>query len=165
MSDNQRYQKIPEVDTTRRPSLGQKKSFTLGVSPRHVDSPMIELSQLDIDMELADGKSDRSSPIDSNEEHERSLTLAVNASWAVNWFLLIAKGITYVMSASKAVLAALVDSAVDLVSQAVLALAENYMSKFSPNYPVGRSRLEALSVIACAFIMSTASLEGKGPLH
>eukprot|EP01033_Poteriospumella_lacustris_P020953 gene20953-15460_t len=39
------------------------------------------------------------------------------------------------MSASKAVLAALVDSAVDLVSQAVLALAENYMSKFSPNYP------------------------------
>jgi hypothetical protein len=159
MSENHRYQKIPDVDTTRRPSLSQKKSFSLGVSPRHVDIPMIEMSPLDIDMEIADGKSGRSTPI-SDDEHERSLSLAVNASWAVNWFLLIAKGITYAMSASKAVLAALVDSAVDLVSQAVLALAENYMSKFSPNYPVGRSRLEALSVIACAFIMSTASLEG-----
>lgn len=165
MSENHRYQKIPDVDTTRRPSLSQKKSFSLGVSPRHIDTPMMEMSQLDIDMELAEGKSGRSSPVDSNEEHDRYLTLAVNASWAVNWFLLIAKGITYAMSASKAVLAALVDSAVDLVSQAVLALAENYMSKFSPNYPVGRSRLEALSVIACAFIMSTASLEGKSPLN
>eukprot|EP01040_Poterioochromonas_malhamensis_P017464 gene17464-20075_t len=159
MSENHRYQKIPDVDTTGHSSISQKKSFSLGVSPRHVDIPMIGMSPLDIDMELADGKSGRSSPIDSNDEHERSLSLAVNASWAVNWFLLIAKGITYALSASKAVLAALVDSAVDLVSQAVLALAENYMSKFSPNYPVGRSRLEALSVIACAFIMSTASLE------
>jgi divalent metal cation (Fe/Co/Zn/Cd) transporter len=34
------------------------------------------------------------------------------------------------------------------------------MSKHSPNYPIGRSRLEALSVIACACIMSMASVEG-----
>jgi divalent metal cation (Fe/Co/Zn/Cd) transporter len=48
---------------------------------------------------------------------------------------------------------------VDLVSQAVLSLADRYMNKHSPEYPVGRSRLEALSVIACAFIMSMASIE------
>ena len=57
------------------------------------------------------------------------------------------------------VTAALVDSAVDLVSQGVLSLAESYMMRHSPDYPVGRSRLEALSVMVCAFIMSFASLE------
>ena len=63
------------------------------------------------------------------------------------------------MSGSKAVLAALVDSAVDLASQAVLSLSELYINKHNPNYPVGRSRLEALSVIASAFIMTMASIE------
>ena len=33
------------------------------------------------------------------------------------------------------------------------------MMRHSPDYPVGRSRLEALSVMVCAFIMSFASLE------
>lgn len=84
---------------------------------------------------------------------------ANRASWVVNWFLLGAKAYVFAISSSKAVLAALVDSAVDLVSQAVLALADMYISKHSPDYPVGRSRLEALSVIACAFIMSMASVE------
>lgn len=31
--------------------------------------------------------------------------------------------------------------------------------RHSPDYPVGRSRLEALSVMVCAFIMSFASIE------
>jgi len=48
---------------------------------------------------------------------------------------------------------------VDLVSQAILSMANRYISKHSPDYPVGRSRLEALSVMACAFIMSMASIE------
>ena len=47
-----------------------------------------------------------------------------------------------------------------IIYQAVLALADSYMNKHSPYYPVGRSRLEALSVIACACIMSMASVEG-----
>jgi len=40
-------------------------------------------------------------------------------------------------------------------------MANRYISKHSPDYPVGRSRLEALSVMACAFIMSMASIEGE----
>ncbi len=93
--------------------------------------------------------------VDNNKYYE----FAVNASWAVNWFLLGAKLYAAIASSSKAVLAALADSAVDLVSQAVLSIADRYMNKHSPDYPVGRSRLEALSVIACAFIMSMASIE------
>ena len=33
------------------------------------------------------------------------------------------------------------------------------MSTHNPDYPVGRSRLEALGVICCAAIMSMASVE------
>lgn len=122
-------------------------------SAREIDTAMdleLDMRRMDIDPPKAD----------QNPDVARYISLAVNASWVVNWFLFGAKGFTYCISLSKAVLAALVDSAVDLVSQGVLALAETYMAKFSPDYPVGRSRLEALSVIACAFIMSTASLEG-----
>lgn len=87
------------------------------------------------------------------------LRLANNASWFVNWFLLVAKLYVVIVSASKAVAAALADSIVDLLSQGVLALAERYIRIHSPDYPVGRSRLEALSVLACAGIMSMASVE------
>ena len=48
---------------------------------------------------------------------------------------------------------------VDLASQMVLSMAEHFMTRTSPEYPVGRARLEALGVIGCAFIMSMASLE------
>mmetsp|Transcript_10411 Transcript_10411/g.14342 ORF Transcript_10411/g.14342 Transcript_10411/m.14342 type:complete len:402 (-) Transcript_10411:66-1271(-) len=92
-------------------------------------------------------------------DNSRSTKLATGASWLVNWFLLGAKIFVVAESSSKAVAASLADSAVDLVSQAVLALADSYMNKHSPYYPVGRSRLEALSVIACACIMSMASVE------
>ena len=34
-----------------------------------------------------------------------------------------------------------------------------YMHQHNPNYPVGRSRLEALSVLGCACIMTMASVE------
>ena len=85
---------------------------------------------------------------------------AINASWVVNWLLLIAKIAGFIFSKSKSVLASLVDSVVDLLSQLVLTYAEKYITQHSPDYPVGRSRLEALSVIACSFIMSMASVEG-----
>jgi cation diffusion facilitator family transporter len=95
----------------------------------------------------------------SSSTVSRDASLAMNISWVVNVLLLIIKAIAFVFSSSKAVLASLVDSIVDLLSQAVLAYAEKYISEHSPDYPVGRSRLEALSVIACAFIMSMASVE------
>jgi len=84
---------------------------------------------------------------------------ATSASWAVNWFLLFVKIYIVAVSGSKSVLAALVDSVVDLVSQAILSIAERYMTRYDSDYPVGRARLEALSVLACAFIMSLASIE------
>ena len=49
--------------------------------------------------------------------------------------------------------------AVDLASQLVLSVAEHSAGRYDPRFPIGRGKLEALAVIACASIMSVASLE------
>ncbi len=43
--------------------------------------------------------------------------------------------------------------------QAVIAWAEHEMSKADPRFPVGRARLEALGVLACACIMSVSAFQ------
>ncbi len=48
---------------------------------------------------------------------------------------------------------------VDLLSQMILKVADMYINKHSADYPVGRSRLEALSVLGCAGLMIVASVE------
>lgn len=107
--------------------------------------------------------------------------LATRASWVVNIILFLVKLVIAVASASKAVTASLIDSAgevsilnllfyyffilmlyyilVDLLSQAVLSSAEHNRRKLSADYPIGRSRLEALGVLACAAVMIFASVE------
>ncbi len=91
----------------------------------------------------------------------KAASLAMNVSLVINVTLLIIKVIAFIFSSSKAVLASLVDSLVDILSQLILVVAENFIVRHSPDYPVGRSRLEALSVLVCAFIMSMAAVEGK----
>ena len=43
--------------------------------------------------------------------------------------------------------------------QVVIAIAEKYMRSADPSYPVGRTRLEAVGVVACAVIMTIATIE------
>lgn len=62
----------------------------------------------------------------------------------VNIGLLLAKLVAFLATGSMSVLAALADSAVDVASQVVIAIAEYLMTRASDSYPVGRSRLEAL---------------------
>jgi cation diffusion facilitator family transporter len=84
---------------------------------------------------------------------------AVTASWVVNWALFLFKIAAFISSNSKAVLASLADSAVDLASQYVLAAAQRHIKLHDTRYPVGRARLEAFAVLACGTIMVFASLE------
>ena len=86
-------------------------------------------------------------------------SFAVTVSWIGNWTLLFIKAYCFYISSSKAVAAAMADSIVDLLSQTILSTAEKCINQHSPDYPVGRSRLEALSVLGCAGIMSMASVE------
>ena len=43
--------------------------------------------------------------------------------------------------------------------QVVIALAEKYMRSADPRFPVGRTRLETVGVVACAVIMTIATIE------
>jgi hypothetical protein len=57
-------------------------------------------------------------------DFERKVRLGVNLSWAVNIMLFTSKVFVFAISGSFSVLASAVDSLVDLLSQAVLAVAE-----------------------------------------
>ncbi|PNH12488.1 Metal tolerance protein 3 [Tetrabaena socialis] len=88
----------------------------------------------------------------------RRVRIGINASWTVNVLLLISKAGIFVLSGSYAVLASAIDSLVDLLSQAVLAVAESQAARFDERYPIGRTRAAELSVLACACIMFVSTV-------
>jgi len=95
----------------------------------------------------------------SAEEVQALIRGANNWSWFVNILLLASKIWAYVVSSSQAVLASLIDSVVDLLTQVVVSLCQYLMAKSSVYYPVGRARLEAIGVLTCAGLMMFGSIE------
>jgi len=96
---------------------------------------------------------------ETQAKQDAKYKVAVIMSLAANILLFIAKVYAFFCSGSQAVLASMADSAVDLASQAVLGLASWQMAKEDPDFPIGKTRLETLGVIACAIIMGLASFE------
>lgn len=85
---------------------------------------------------------------------------AVRASLVANVILSVASTYAAIISGSLAVLASLVDTLLDLISQVVLSVAEHCMRKPSDeHYPAGRSRIEPVGVIIVSVIMGVAALE------
>lgn len=91
--------------------------------------------------------------------HSNLRKLALDLSLWINIFILLTKVIAYLETLSLSVLAALVDSILDVVSQWILAYTERRSSKTrsSAHYPAGASRLEPLGVLSCAALMGFAS--------
>lgn len=87
--------------------------------------------------------------------------IAIQLSLYVNILITLAKLITYIQTFSLSVLAALLDSVLDVVSQMVLAHTEKHSSlqRSSAFYPAGASRLEPIGVLTCAALMGVASFE------
>ncbi|CDF35993.1 unnamed protein product [Chondrus crispus] len=84
---------------------------------------------------------------------------AIVASNACNVGLLAAQLFVLTASASLAILAVFIDALLDTVSGAVLAATWYWKGQRDPaRYPVGRSRLEPLGVIAMACLMTAATL-------
>mmetsp|Transcript_36557 Transcript_36557/g.76720 ORF Transcript_36557/g.76720 Transcript_36557/m.76720 type:complete len:350 (+) Transcript_36557:127-1176(+) len=105
--------------------------------------------------------SDDSDEEDSNEffSHSNLRKIALDLSLYINIFILVTKVIAYLETLSLSILAALVDSVLDVVSQWILAYTERRSSKTrsSAFYPAGASRLEPLGVLSCAALMGFAS--------
>jgi cation diffusion facilitator family transporter len=87
--------------------------------------------------------------------------LALELSLWINVFVTITKLVAYAQTLSLSVLAALVDSVLDIVSQLVLNYTEKHSSlqRSSALYPAGASRLEPVGVLTCAALMGMASFE------
>jgi cation diffusion facilitator family transporter len=87
--------------------------------------------------------------------------MALSLSLYCNIAITLAKFITYLQTFSLSVLAALLDSVLDVVSQAVLNYTEQHssMQRSSAFYPAGASRLEPIGVLTCAALMGMASFE------
>jgi len=87
--------------------------------------------------------------------------IAIDLSLWINIAILLTKIFAYAMTLSLSVLAALVDSVLDVVSQLVLNYTERHssLSRSSALYPAGAARLEPLGVLICAALMGMASFE------
>lgn len=87
--------------------------------------------------------------------------LALELSLYCNLFITCTKLAAYIRTMSLSVLAALLDSVLDVVSQSVLNYTEKHssMQRSSALYPAGASRLEPIGVLTCAALMGMASFE------
>jgi cation diffusion facilitator family transporter len=87
--------------------------------------------------------------------------LALELSLYFNLFITLIKLVAYMQTLSLSVLAALLDSVLDVVSQLVLNYTEQHSSlqRSSAHYPAGAARLEPIGVLTCAALMGMASFE------
>jgi len=87
--------------------------------------------------------------------------IALALSLYLNLIITFTKLVAYIRTLSLSVLAALLDSVLDVVSQVVLNYTEKHssMQRSSAFYPAGASRLEPIGVLTCAAMMGMASFE------
>ncbi|GMH77816.1 hypothetical protein TrST_g13882 [Triparma strigata] len=97
----------------------------------------------------------KSLPMTSTEHRETALDWSLYA----NVVILITKIFAFLISGSLSVLAALVDSVLDILSQVILYWAEKRSKNSSAAlYPAGASRFEPIGVVVCASLMGIGSL-------
>jgi len=100
-------------------------------------------------------------PVDSvKEELHWHVRAAIRASFFLNVALLIAKLIAAIASGSMSVIASAADSALDLISGAVLFYTQRAMSRVDRDkYPEGRARLEPIGILIFSTVMAMSSLQ------
>jgi len=96
------------------------------------------------------------------EKEQRKAKWGIYISFAANVLLTVAKVIVLVWSGSIAILASLLDSILDLVSGSIIFISSRLQimgSKEFYKYPVGKRRLETITVIVFSVAMFTATTE------
>ena len=92
--------------------------------------------------------------------YERKDQLALRISVVFNIAITVVKVFAVVASGSLAVMATLVDSALDVLSQFILFYTDSAAKQqHSSSFPAGRTRLAPLGIFICAVIMGMASIE------
>ena len=156
-----------------KPDKGKHKWSQLGAQPRKV---RLYYRQLKGDMKVLKEAEEagRESIEDEDERGEKtkkkrckkchciqlSASTAARFTLAANFLLLFIKLGASIQSGSLSVISSLIDSALDLFSGAVIAITSYLMRHYNPfHYPIGRTRLEPVTIIIIAAVMGTASLQ------
>ena len=111
--------------------------------------------------DLLSKSNDKQDEIQANKQEtlSNSVSMATNLSLFVNILLLIAKIIAFAMTWSYAVIASLVDSVLDLLSQFIIWLTERKVKKKNDHkYPVGKTRLEPVGILTVSVLMIMLSV-------
>lgn len=126
------------------------------LKPVHVYSPFHK-EVVNTDDNLCFAGVCRGSSIDWDDE----VMLTIRSSVWINFVLFLLKTYAYFATYSLAVLASLVDSAIDLIGQGVLLWTKQLANSRGrrDEYPIGRERLEPVGVMVCAVVMGMASIE------
>lgn len=100
-------------------------------------------------------------PAAGEQRTEQLVRLAIDLSFWCNVALLAVKVTAAVLSGSLAVIASVVDSALDLLSGSIIFIAAHMARAKDPRglYPVGKARLEPLSIVIFATVMGMAALQ------
>ena len=91
---------------------------------------------------------------------ELEASTAARLTLSINLFLFFLKMGATIQSGSLSVFSSLFDSALDLFSGTVIVIAQYLIRRYDRyHYPVGRKRLEPVSIIIIAAVMGTAALQ------
>ena len=89
-----------------------------------------------------------------------NVSTAARLTLSVNLFLFFLKMAATIQSGSLSVFSSLFDSALDLFSGVVISVTQYLIHRYNRyHYPVGRKRLEPVSIIIIAAVMGTAALQ------
>lgn len=119
-SDNKTY--YSAVDESPKKGKLQLNTLEIDTSPSGLNSEVSEswmgsTARMNVMDTISSFKSGEMFNSLESTDHHRNYVFATNASWVVNWFLLGVKIYAVIVSSSKAVTAAMVDSVVDILSQ------------------------------------------------
>jgi len=126
--------------------------------------PSVQKSDVAVHQPREDDKNSRFSKASLGTYGKRELRDTLSrrvhlVSVIINILLFGSKLWVYMSSRALVVLAALVDSTVDLLAQAILLYTNRMATTHEVLYPAGRSRAEPVGVIACALLMAMASAQ------
>ena len=153
-----------------KPDKGKRKWSQFGTRPRKV---RLYYQQLKGDIEvLKEAETAGRESIEDEDKNRESTkkirckkcqlsaSTAARLTLAANFLLLFIKLGASIQSGSLSVISSLIDSTLDLFSGAVIAITSYLMKHYNPlHYPIGRTRLEPVTIIIIAAVMGTASLQ------
>ncbi|KAG0318273.1 hypothetical protein BGZ99_005793 [Dissophora globulifera] len=167
-SPNSLVPAAPKVVNPSLSSYGSTSGSTSDTALARTGDVVIRVSGKQIngggDLEEDDEAAEDTPLIDYKRRQRTSpalVTLAINASFLANVFLVLIKIWTVLMSDSLAVLASMIDSLMDLLSGAIIWYSARLRSNTTDgvHYPVGKARMEPLGIIVFAAVMVTSFLQ------